>query len=330
MDRENQKENQKTRSSSRIELWDRDYELLKTLCSYRLLSTSQIAKLHFPSLKTAQRRIGQLTNAGLIETREQLVKRGENKERLHYLSSAGIMVLGLSSEEQKKARANRVKAIKMSDFFLDHFLAVNSFRISLALACQEKGFTFDWYYENETKMKDVSGRLKGERVKDPETGYQIIVVPDAYFVLDNPVRKANYFLEVETNDYASEFYKKATGYARYRLEGHYQRHWKDERFAVLTIVDEKYILKYLDYCGKIKNKELLGMFLFTDMEWIEKYGLFSEIWIDGEKQKRGLLPREVEMKTMSQVKLEVAKDNAVRVKAKDNVIRPAENRPHQK
>lgn len=145
---------------------DRDPEILLALAKMKFLRTRDLTRLFFGSKVTANKRLRQLFDAGLI----QCWMRELYQDNLYSLAPKGraylVRTLGLSGTEF------RVPA-SMGRVNLPHLLGINSFRISLALAVgnQEKvkiGFFLpDW----ELKHRHNAGLLS--------------LVPDAVFVIED-------------------------------------------------------------------------------------------------------------------------------------------------
>lgn len=106
----------------------RDIETLRSLAWARFLTTSQIAALHFPSRRVAQRRLRALFDHGLIRTRLQ----GEavlHRDSLHALSAAGARLLeerGTANDIARPGRFPAWRALPHATAIRDVFVAFRS------------------------------------------------------------------------------------------------------------------------------------------------------------------------------------------------------------
>ena len=154
-------------SMTRVE--QRDVEILEGLYSYRLLTTSQITSLFFNTKKRAEQRLRKLFDGGLVDRIFRPVVVG-SVEIIYILSEQGASILSQETGiDREEIDTIRLKAKKLTPFFLDHFLDINQFRISLTIAGRTNGYSLlFWKYENELKNKSDQGVLISDRVKDPE------------------------------------------------------------------------------------------------------------------------------------------------------------------
>jgi len=259
----------------------RDVEILEGLHSYRLLTTSHITSLFFNTKKRAEQRLRKLFDGGLVDRVFRPVVVG-SAEIIYILSEQGASILSQETGiDREEIDIIRLKAKKQTPFFLDHFLDINQLRISLTLASKANGYNLlFWKYENELKNKSNQGVLVSDRVKDPENpGQMIPVSPDAFFGLDTPKGKAYFFLEADRATMSnSRFRRKMMGYARYWLDGVYQEKWGYRTFRVLTTTTKNRLPVLLDVTGRIRDKQLLPIFHFTDRDSVTPEKLFSEVW----------------------------------------------------
>ena len=271
----------------------RDVEILEGLYSYRLLTTSQITRLFFNTKKRAEQRLRKLFDGGLVDRIFRPVVVG-SAEIIYILSEQGASILSQETGiDREEIDTIRLKAKKLTPFFLDHFLDINQFRISLMLASKANGYNLlFWKYENELKNKSDQGVLISDRVKDPENpGQMIPVSPDAFFGLDTPRGKAYFFLEADRATMSnSRFRRKMMGYARYWLDGVYQEKWGYRTFRVLTTTTKNRLPVLLEVTGRIRDKQLLPIFYFTDRDSVTPEKLFSEVWkTPNDDKARGII-----------------------------------------
>jgi hypothetical protein len=185
--------------SPTVALTERDHELLVSLLKYRYLSTSQLQRLHFPSLQTAARRLRLLAEAGYVIS----FRPKASDDRLATLARLGAETvanrLGVPlSELGWDARREKPKDY----LFLEHFLATGDFRISLTRACAHSedvrllGFLPEHLVERTPKgavrkyVRDVIADVTDHRQK-------LTHAPDGVFALERGGTAALFFLEVD-------------------------------------------------------------------------------------------------------------------------------------
>lgn len=158
-------------------------------------------------------------------------------EAIFGLSSAGIQsvanALGLEKSELKW---NEPKAKPQDYYFMQHFIAINDFRLALRSACENGaikllGFIPDYYGE----QTDKGGVVKYVRdmICDINNRQESIShTPDGVFALSKEGKSALFFLEIdrgtETVSVADKGVLKCLRfYANYLIDGGYQRYAKD-------------------------------------------------------------------------------------------------------
>jgi hypothetical protein len=136
---------------------ERDVAVLVDVYKYRYLSVSQIEALHFPSLQTAYRRLRALTAGNYLKS---FTVPGI-PERVFYLDKSGAeVVAGEMLVEQDALKWHRVSQSPKDYRFLRHFLAINDFRISLTLACQQNPITLLGFIPEYIGEKTTGGYVK--------------------------------------------------------------------------------------------------------------------------------------------------------------------------
>src|SRR5687768_3530077 len=122
----------------RAKLTLRDVAILVSVYKYRYLSFSQISRLHFPSTKTAYRRLQTLTALGYLKA----FTAPSIPERIFYLDKEGAeVVAGDMHVTVEDLQWYRYSKTPKDYYFLKHFLAINDFRILLTQACSDSPIT---------------------------------------------------------------------------------------------------------------------------------------------------------------------------------------------
>ena len=267
--------------TSKIQIQERDIEILQALYSYRLLSTTQIAVLFFSTKKRAEKRLRQLFDAELIDRVFRPVVVGA-AEILYILDKAGVSLLAQHlGTDRGEINTERLKAKSLKPFFLDHVIEVNQFRVAVTLATpQHDSKLLFWKYEHELQNKNQQGVLISDRVTDPKNpAEKIPVTPDGFFGLETPRGRTYFFVEVDRGTMDNpRFLRKMRGYARYFLDGVYEEKWGYKAFRVLTTTTKRRVENLIKTTGQLSEKQLLAMFHFTERENMTPERILQEIW----------------------------------------------------
>lgn len=118
----------------RHQLTDRDWRLLGWLYDHRVLTSFQIAKALFPSLNFAQRRLGILTDLGVLARFRPLRLAGGTYPYHYVLAHTGaLLVAGTRGERPPRPSETRVRLQRIAaSRNLDHRLGINEFFTDLA------------------------------------------------------------------------------------------------------------------------------------------------------------------------------------------------------
>jgi len=161
----------------------RDQQILKDLWLYRYLQTPQIARLHFDSLKVAQRRMRRLHEAKLVERfRADMALRAGFRTWVYRLARPGAQLLSREIREPVKSLLPPIRS-PASLRYLEHHRELTDFRIWLREGCRfsegEFGYRFIPDYE---EIRHMGRRRRRVALDFPETQTQLI--PDGVFTLD--------------------------------------------------------------------------------------------------------------------------------------------------
>jgi len=188
-----------------IHLQERDRLLVETLDDYSLLTTEQIRYLLFPSMSRARKRLHLLWLHGLVHRIERPTRLGEGtKSYLFRPNAKGRRLTG--AKTARNGNGHKVPAL--SSLYAEHQIAVNRFRICLALAIEKApGITLEiWKKDGQLRLK-VAHRAPGK--EGPVT-----IIPDAYFSFKSGHSRYGYFLEVDRGTATiSRLKRKLLGYA---------------------------------------------------------------------------------------------------------------------
>jgi hypothetical protein len=192
---------QASRLASR--LTERDRRIALDCYDHRVLTTEQLARLHFGSRRIAQRRLGQLHDLRVLERFRPVWQRGEGSTPYHWtLDTAGAVIVAERLEMAVDQLSWRRDAVYQfaSSTKLTHQLAVNEFFCRLHTdAALDGGILREWWGERRVAAA-FAGRLQ----------------PDGYGHLQHGGKSIRFLLEL---DRGTEPHKRlAEKAARYQRE----------------------------------------------------------------------------------------------------------------
>jgi hypothetical protein len=160
-----------------VRLKERDVDILLALAKMRLLRTSDLARLYFGAVGTAQKRLRKLYDAGLVRA-VVLDLAAENRYALTRLGHA-LLEEALEGEEAPPFR----RMPRIDGRSLGHLDLLNRYRIALATSASEVGVELRSFLpEWELRAKEPLAEL----------------VPDALVALTHEGRVVELALEVDT------------------------------------------------------------------------------------------------------------------------------------
>ncbi len=268
-------------------LTERDMQVPELLEDYRVLTTSQLQRLLYPSLQKAQTRLLRLYQAGLVKrfSYPVLLREGGKGEYVYHL----------------KKRPNTVLTA------LRHMLLLNDVRIAFELACKDsEQVNLVEFIPEYRGMRRDDGR-PGRAVEDSVAvregyGEQAILIPDAVVCLENTKtgKRALFFLEVDLGSekligsglargYA--LLKKMLLYRSYQHSRGFQRYndlfrFKFKGFRVLTIMNNPKRTARLR--AELRQNGIHKIIWFAQDTEINQTILLDKIWLvpDAEDNER--------------------------------------------
>ena len=144
-------------------LTERDRRIALDCYDHRVLTTDQLARLHFQSRRVAQRRLGQLHELRVLERFRPVWQHGEGSTPFHWvLDLAGAVVVAELLEiavDQLSWRRDHIYQLASSSK-LNHQVAVNEFFTRLhAEALPDGGALVEWWGERRVSAA-FAGRLQ--------------------------------------------------------------------------------------------------------------------------------------------------------------------------
>lgn len=234
-------------ASTKRRLTKRDKAVIHSVAMYRVLSTTGIAALFFPTTAATGvnsqclARLRFLTRAGYLVRREQLSLRAEGRSPyLYYLGPEGVRFLrdlGMSPADidWRPSDANS------KWLYLSHQLDVNRFRVTVALAAQRRGSAITQWIDDRALR-----RLPPEHVEILDrrgNARREAVVPDGMFSLVDGEFLHHLLVEVDrstvtassTLPEAHDWWRKVKVYLSYFDSDLPVARYGTDRFRVLTV-----------------------------------------------------------------------------------------------
>ena len=282
-----------------IQLTERDVALLIDLYKYRYLSTPQISSLHFPSDRTAWRRLQKLFEGRWI-TR---FKSPAISEYLYHLDTAGFDLVAEHLDVNPDRLPGRKPSQSPKDYyFLRHFLKINDFRIALTQACNASselelvGFIPE-YLGRKTEGGGTEKYIKDIVSDKQRPRYTIRHTPDAVFSLGKNGKAALFFLEIDrgTEAVSNEekgFLKTLKFYLNYWVDDRYQRYQEEfnipepfRNFRTLVVTTSPKRLHHMrEACTALSFQPAHAkrFIWLTTYEYMTPGQLFTNIWQSAE------------------------------------------------
>ena len=266
------------RNPQPIALTHRDKEILVRIWQDRMLYTSQIERIFFPSPQAANVRLRRLWKNGYVERYflPTLIFHGSS-EALYMLDRKGadIVSVGMGIERAKVLQGMRYLKWKTgtSSFLLtlDHTLATAEFRIAFEEAVIEHpemrygGWIPERLCQEEYRhWNKAEGKIKGK------------FRPDGFSQYEYQGRLFSFFVEVDLATMSNKaFASKVQRYLDYSKSGRYQGRFGTRFFRVLVATVGSERLKNLK---QTTEKLTDNIFWFTTLDKVCKDRFFGKVW----------------------------------------------------
>lgn len=271
-----------------MRLMPRDFEVLKAVYEYRVMTHTQVTRLVFgnnhPSVAT--KRLYALYHNGYLE-RMFLPARGgvAVSPTLYLLGEKGASELTLCDNYLHFYWSK--DHLKVGTLFLAHSLAISEFRLKLTLACRTAGIEMlEWRGERELKkdydkvpIKTSSGSTR-----------RVPIIPDGYFVLQTAEGKRHFVLELDRGTMEGKrFRTKVEGYAAYCESGAYTKRFGTKSLRVLTVTESLRRMKNLKGITERAGGKSRFWFASLDALFVQSL-LFEPAWhVAGRSEPHALL-----------------------------------------
>ncbi len=147
-------------------LTQRDLTILISLAAYRYLNLHQLERLFFPSSRSAQIRLKQLKDQGLIQRWKVIEPPGiTRRPSVFLLSPRGARVLAASRSEDPKSLVRQARLAELQCLNVTHDLQANGFFVELAMASRDipdQGL-YHWVGEAAIRSAVRSGQPRSRR-----------------------------------------------------------------------------------------------------------------------------------------------------------------------
>ncbi len=241
----------------RSRLTERDLWILESVGKMRFLTTSQLAQLHFEgSRSAANKRLRKLLDAGLIRS----WVRDLAQDNVYSLDRKGLGVL----DDPDPGMNHTVP--RGLDGNLDHLLAINQVRISLALGLPGVGEIAWWRSDWELR-----------------SSFRERIIPDALFAIRWESGEQAFALEVDNCTRSTRtFLRKVLAYRARKSLG--QPLYGLREFLILVVGrDEQWLERYR---LSVAHARLGSRIWFTSLSDLTTTGTLGEIWRGADEHEK--------------------------------------------
>ncbi len=266
----------------RIELQERDLDIVRAAARFRFINTEQVMRLTGASQRVAQRTLTRLYDHRLLDRPPAQKKRllvGRNEALVYALGREGAKLLADPDGRTTRHIDWSLKNSRAGALFIEHTLGVADVMIGFHLAAAERGIPIVDSHdliphlpEPTRKLANpfawhVDVRVPGEKPK------RLGVIPDRVFSLVLPDRAVHFCLEFDTGEMPVERKSLSSGssiarkmhvYWQGYLDGLHKKQWGFAGFRVLIVTtSEARIATMLETLNRITHGKAPGMFLFA-------------------------------------------------------------------
>lgn len=192
-------------------LTKRDMEIVRCVNRYRYLTASLLKRLILQfrkneSFYSIHLRLKVLFHNQYLQRLTPYNEEGHQSEFIYYLDSKGRELL----EDREEEVFFYNKAGEIKHVFIDHTLALSTFRVALEIALEShplamlQDFIPDFEVKSQCLKKKASDQTRYkvyQEVKDPKSGNKVVILPDSIIVVQGQGDFANhqmcYCLEID-------------------------------------------------------------------------------------------------------------------------------------
>jgi hypothetical protein len=247
----------------KLRLTARDHWILEALAKMRFLTTSQLARLYFNGSRwSANKRLRKLLDGDQLK----VWVRNLSEENVYSITRYGLSVI----ENGNVTSPLETKIPYGLDGNLEHLLAINDVRTSLALDLPEANGEILWW-RSDWELR-VHGRER--------------IIPDGLFLIKwQGLKEQAYALEVDNNTRSSRnFVKKILAYASLQTTGK-GIYGVSDPIILVGCSDRKWMERYR---VSVKQLRLKTRIWFATAKAIKDTGAAGAIWFNGAEEKYSL------------------------------------------
>ena len=264
-ERQRRRRDRRVPNPKRMQLTERDIEIVQAVHQHRVLTQEHIQLLFFgPRNKSgAQRRLERLYDHGFLERLLLPVTAGRSPT-LYILDRKGADLLRAERGYDTLAWYHSSRDLKTD--FLEHTMAINDVMVAVTLACRARDYELEtWQTESQLKanydrvtLQTASGRRE-----------EVPIVPDSFFCIVAHGRRYPCFLEVDRGTMTlGRFKRKVQGYVAYHRTGGYERRYGLQSLRVLTVtVGEKRLVNLKEATEQAGGREWFWFGLLSDLNY---------------------------------------------------------------
>lgn len=251
------------RAENSLILQNRDREIVVSCHKYHFLTQEQIRYLlGFGCQVRAGIRLRKLFDNGYLSRRYIPVKQGRAKI-LYYPGPKGVELISEQTGiDAQRIKQKRKQLLEIKDYSLPHFLLINEFRLSFALAVKNN--------------PEIIPKIWSTQKEIPLSLDEKEFYPDAYLVYSFHNEIYSLFIEIdrstETNKRIQE---KVSNYLKYGLEGYYQKQFGFLFFRTLIVCQSHARLKSIKKLIEVRTDK---MFWLAVQEDISREKILDKIW----------------------------------------------------
>ena len=221
---------------NKIQLRERDFDIILMLIRERILTTSQISSIFFGHKTRATARLHQLWNEGYLEREKIPPAFGATSEFIYSPSSQGVSAVVKTFNTSRQEIGWSAKSNKITHWTKQHEIEVNQVKIAMILAIAErfnlwqatKGVRQGLKQHQKPDLAKIGEKMLFEKgtdyhdsVRDPEDRIKYIpIIPDRFMCLNFDEQEIYGFWEIDrATMHEPRFAKKLQGYREYYFSG---------------------------------------------------------------------------------------------------------------
>ncbi len=271
----------RTTTGVRCVLTPRDLEILRTVESFRLLTSEQICALVAGSDQGILRRLQRLFHDGHLDRlRRRFVDGGGSTKMVYAITNKGVQTLQKAGLIAKATQTDRnAQNRELREFFVAHRLLVSHIRATFMLACQANP---DLQFLSWREGREIQDSIE---VALPERYATVPVAADGFFTIRDAQGRTHYFAEADCGSMSiKRFTLKLLGYAAYWKAQRHTERFGIRKFRVLTVTSSRARCRNLVSAASaalLDARDLRAKFLFATEEQLplaDPAKVFDKIW----------------------------------------------------